>query len=85
MTGAPRQDRNPYLQLDANVMYRRVDIWEGDMWQKLGTSRATSPWQLSDITSVTERIVGILGRQPQRGTLTFGCVVRASCCSSSPA
>jgi hypothetical protein len=62
--GTPRQDRNPYLQLDANVIYRRIDLWEGDMWQKLGTSRATSPWQLSEITSesITERIVGILER-----------------------
>ena len=64
ITGTPRQDRNPYLQLDANVIYRRIDLWEGDMWQKLGTSRATSPWQLSEITSesITERIVGILER-----------------------
>jgi hypothetical protein len=62
--GTPRQDLNPYLQLDANVMYRRIDVWEGDMWQKLGTSRATSPWPLGEITSetITERIVGILER-----------------------
>ena len=62
ITGTPRQDRNPYLQLDANVIYRRIDVWEGDMWEKLGTSRATSPWELSQISSesITERIMGIL-------------------------
>ncbi len=37
--GAPRQDLNPYLQLDADVAHRRIDVWEGDMWQKQGTSQ----------------------------------------------
>jgi hypothetical protein len=64
ITGAPRQDRNPYLQLDADVAHHRVDVWEGDMWEKQGTSRATSPWQLSEISSesITERVVAILER-----------------------
>ena len=64
LTGTPRQDRNPYLQLDADVAHRRIDVWEGDMWEKQGTSRTTSPWKLSEISSesITERIVGILER-----------------------
>jgi hypothetical protein len=64
LSGTPRQDRNPYLQLDANAALRRVDVWEGDMWQKQGTSRATSPWELGDISSevILERVVGILTR-----------------------
>jgi hypothetical protein len=64
ISGTPRQDHTPYLQLDANVANRRVDVWEGDMWENQGTSRATLPWKLSEISpeKVTERIVGILER-----------------------
>jgi hypothetical protein len=60
----PRQDRNPYLQLDIDVATRRVDVWEGDMWEKQGSSRSTTPWQLSEITaqSVTQRVIDILRR-----------------------
>jgi hypothetical protein len=67
--GAPRQDLNPYLQLDADVAHRRIDVWEGDMWQKQGTSRSTAPWQLNEIStkSVTERVVGILERAARHG------------------
>ena len=34
------------------------------MWRKQGTSRATSPWELGDISSdvIIERVVGILAR-----------------------
>ena len=62
--GTPRQDCDPYLQLDANAASRRVDVWKGDMWQKQGTSRATSPWELGEISSevIIERVVGILTR-----------------------
>jgi hypothetical protein len=64
IAGAPRQDLNPYLQLDIDVATRRIDVWEGDMWEKQGSSRATSPWQLSEITaeSVTHRVIDILRR-----------------------
>ena len=64
VSGTPRQDRNPYLQLDANVALRRADVWEGDMWQKQGASRATSPWELGEISPevILERVVGILTR-----------------------
>jgi hypothetical protein len=67
--GEPRQDLNPYLQLDADVAHRRIDVWEGDMWQKQGTSRSTAPWQLIDIStkSVTERAVAILERAAGHG------------------
>jgi hypothetical protein len=69
ITGTPRQDLNPYLQLDVDVEHRRIDVWEGDMWEREGTSRATSPWQLAEITSeaVTERVVGILERAAGHG------------------
>jgi len=60
----PRQDRNPYLQLDADLGRKRIDIWEGDMWEKQGVSRATAPWELGDISreTVSTSIVGILRR-----------------------
>ena len=69
ITGTPRQDLNPYLQLDVDVEHRRIDVWEGDMWEREGTSRATSPWQLDEITSetVTERVVSILERAAGHG------------------
>jgi hypothetical protein len=69
MSAEPHQDRNPFLQLDADVAHRRVNVWEGDMWQKQGVSQQTLPWHLSEISpaSVTERVVGILGRAAQHG------------------
>ena len=69
ITGTPRQDLNPYLQVDANVGLRRIDVWEGDMWEKEGNSRATSPWELSEVSneSVTERILDILRRAATHG------------------
>jgi hypothetical protein len=69
ISAEPRQDRNPFLQLDADVAHRRVDVWEGDMWQRQGLSRETPPWRLSEISpaGVTERVVGILGRAAKHG------------------
>ena len=66
---APRQDRNPYLQLDADVGRRRIDVWEGDMWEEEGASRAGSPWELGDVSteSVTKRILDILRRAATHG------------------
>jgi hypothetical protein len=68
----PHQDRNPFLQLDADATRRRVDIWEGDMWEKQGSSAAASPWELADISpaSVTARTVGILERAATHGSAT---------------
>jgi hypothetical protein len=69
IAGSPRQDLNPFLQLDADLANRRIDVWEGDMVENQGTSRATSPWDLSEVTpdSVMERIVDILRRAGTHG------------------
>jgi len=69
IAGTPRQDLNPYLQLDADVGRRRIDVWEGDMWEKEGASRATSPLELGDVSteSVTTRILDILRRAATHG------------------
>jgi hypothetical protein len=69
ISAEPHQDRNPFLQLDADVAHRRVTVWEGDMWQKQGVSQQTAPWRLSEISpaGVTERVVGILGRAAEHG------------------
>jgi hypothetical protein len=66
---APRQDLNPYLQLDADAGRRRIEVWEGDMWEKEGVSRAGSPWELGDVStkSVTQRILDILRRAARHG------------------
>lgn len=66
---SPRQDLNPFLQLDADVANRRIGVWEGDMVENQGTSRATSPWALSEVTpeSVMDRIVGVLRRAGTHG------------------
>jgi hypothetical protein len=59
-----RQDRNPFIQFDLDVIHRRFNVWEGDMWEKQGSSRATAPWELDDITTeaVFERTIAILRR-----------------------
>jgi hypothetical protein len=69
IAGTPRQDLNPYLQLDADVGRRRIDVWEGDVWVKEGASRATSPLRLGDVSteSVTTRILDILRRAATHG------------------
>ena len=64
LTELDRPDRYPYIQLDLDVAARRFNVWEGDVWERQGSSRATAPWDLSDITGpvVTERVIGILRR-----------------------
>jgi hypothetical protein len=44
-------------------------VWEGDMWEGRGTSRDSTPWQLSEITAdaVTQRVLGILERATEHG------------------
>ena len=72
---SPRQDLNPFLQLDADVANRRITVWEGDMVKNQGTSRATSPWTPSEVTpeSIMDRIVGVLRRAGTHGVgLTGG-------------
>ena len=68
----PRADRNPYIQLDIDVLWRRITVWEGDMWQKLGASRRTEPFCLDELTkdSVTQRTVGVLRRSVNHGYKT---------------
>jgi len=56
ISGPPRQDGNPYLQLDVDMAQRRIDVWEGDMWENSGVSRATAPWDLG--TSPPRRSTG---------------------------
>ncbi len=65
----PRQDLNPFLQLDADVANKRINVWEGDMVENQGTSRATSPLALSEVTpeSIMDRIVGVLRRAGTHG------------------
>jgi hypothetical protein len=65
----PRQDLNPFLQLDADVANRRINVWEGDMVENQGTSRPTSPWVLSEVTreSTMERILDVLRRAGTHG------------------
>lgn len=50
--GAPRQDRNPYLQLDADVTAGVVRLTEGDSWGDggAGHSGAAGTWNPADIT-----------------------------------
>jgi hypothetical protein len=69
ISGSPRQDLNPFLQLDADAIHRRIDVWEGDMVDKSGSSAAAAPWDLSEVSSdgVIERIIGILRRAATRG------------------
>jgi len=69
ISSEPHQDRNPFLQLDADTAHRRVDVWEGDMWEKQGASRAMAPWELVEISpeSLTKRIIGILARATPHG------------------
>ncbi len=70
IAGLPRQDLNPYLQLDLDVEHLQVDVWEGDMWGKRGTCRRTSPWTLEEISSesVIDRAVAILSRATDHGS-----------------
>jgi hypothetical protein len=66
ITGTPRRDRHPYLELDADADRQMVTVSEGDMWQGRGGKRTgkAAEWLLSDITStrVTEELVAILRR-----------------------
>ena len=69
ISGSPRQDLNPFLQLDADAIHRRIDVWEGDMVDKSGSSGAAAPWDFSEVSSdgVIERIIGILRRAATHG------------------
>jgi hypothetical protein len=66
IVGTPRQDRHPYLQLDADVAKRNVTVSEGDVWEGHGGNRSgkIGQWLLSEITTsrVTEEILAVLRR-----------------------
>jgi hypothetical protein len=49
--GIPREDRYPYLRLDADVDKRCVEVWEGDLWRNRrgGTSRKVAVWTLQEM------------------------------------
>lgn len=50
--GAPRQDRNPHLQLDADVVGRVIRVSEGDSWRSggAGHSGPAGTWKLPEVT-----------------------------------
>jgi hypothetical protein len=65
IVGTPREDRHPYLRLDADVGKRSVTVSEGDMWQgRSGRSGRIGEWQLPEITParVTGEVLDILRR-----------------------
>lgn len=64
IVGTPRQDRNPYVQLDIDAERRQVRVWEGDLWRGLGTSRPGSPLSERDLTEdvVLARTMEVLRR-----------------------
>lgn len=72
VTLPPRIDRNPYVQLEVDVPWRRITVWEGDMWHKRGASRSTEPLTPEEVTrqSVAARAVGVLRRTVSRGNPT---------------
>ncbi len=66
ISGAPRLDRHPYLQLDADVDNGMIRLTEGDNWQGHGTSHGGSAgnWKPADVTRalVIEELLGIVRR-----------------------
>lgn len=66
IVGEPREDRHPYLQLEADVEQRKVQVNEGDMWRGGGghSSGRAGLWEVSDLTRqrVTEELLAIARR-----------------------
>ena len=66
IVGGPRPDRHPYLQLEADVARRQVQVSEGDIWRGAGGGRSgrIGVWQLSELTSdrVIQELVAIARR-----------------------
>ena len=52
IVGEPRADREPYLQLEADVERRVIEVSEGDMWRGVGGKRSgrIGTWQISYLT-----------------------------------
>ena len=61
---SPRVDRFPYLQIDVDAPSRSLTVWEGDMWNRRGASRATDPFTLETLTvdGVVLRAIDVLRR-----------------------
>lgn len=63
---APRQDRHPYLQFEADLGHRRVQVDEGDMWRGAGghVSGRAGTWTLEELTAerIAVEVVAIVGR-----------------------
>ena len=70
--GTPREDRHPYLRLDANLDKRCVEVWEGDLWRNRqgGTSRKVAEWTLDEMEAahVEREAIEILRRSAATGT-----------------
>lgn len=67
-----REDRNPYLRLEADVSHRNIAIWQGDMWEKKGGgSGPSTPMGLAEISAagITKRVLEIFAERP----LTISC------------
>lgn len=70
--GTPREDRHPYLRLDADVDKRSVEVWEGDFWRNRhgGTSRKVAEWTLEEMdgTHVEREAIEVLRRSAASDT-----------------
>jgi hypothetical protein len=66
IVGEPRLDRYPYLQLEADVERRKVQVDEGDMWRGAGghSSGRVAAWDVSELTGdlVTKELLAIARR-----------------------
>ena len=66
IVGEPRADREPYLQLEANVAGRDIEVSEGDMWRGAGGKRSgpVGNWQLFELTKdrVIQELLAIASR-----------------------
>jgi len=71
--GAPRPDRHPYLQFDAEVIDREVKVTEGDMWRGGGGGHSgpVGAWRLPEITQdrVVQELLTVMRRA---ASLTVG-------------
>jgi hypothetical protein len=62
--GRPRRDQHPYLQLDFDIIKKRVIVAEGDVWKGHGTSGRVGTWNAPEITGdmVLRSLLGVLKR-----------------------
>ncbi len=69
ISGAPRLDRHPYLQLDTDVDNRMIRLTEGDNWQGRGANHSGSAgsWKPADVTRelVIAELLAIVRRSAQ--------------------